>query len=69
MRFEIRADFSGGTVAAETVTDENKTHDITDSNYIDSELNERFVGKFEDAHLPEVPEQDEDSEEYIPHID
>lgn len=98
MRFEIRADFSGGTVTAETVTDENKTHDITDSNYIDfdnqrvyvycsyqpagdseesnyylnyidSELNERFVGKFEESHLPEVPEQDEESDEYIPHID
>ena len=38
-------------------------------NYIDSELTERFVGKFEDAHLPEEPEQDEDSEEHIPHID
>lgn len=38
-------------------------------NYIDSDLTERFVGEFEDNHLPEKPEQDEDSDKDIPHID
>lgn len=38
-------------------------------NYIQPDKTERFVGKFEDSHLPTAPEQDEDSEEHIPHID
>ena len=96
MRFAIRGEVADGEIATEKVTDESKTHIITNSNYIDfdsyrvyvycdytsangstntylnyvqNDLTERFVGKFEDSHLPEVPEQDEDSEEHIPHID
>lgn len=38
-------------------------------NYVQPDLTERFVGLFESDHLPEKPEQEEDSEEYIPHID
>jgi len=95
-RFNIRGEVTNGEVATEQVTNDSKTHIITNSNYLDfdnyrvfvyvdytaangsinSYLNyiqpdktERFVGKFEDSHLPAAPEQDEDSEEHIPHID
>ena len=95
-RFKLRGEAVDGNVETKEVTNSDKTHTITNENYIDfdssriyvyadyesaddsintylnyinQKLEERFVGKFEDSHLPEKPEQDEESEEYIPHID
>jgi len=92
-RFNIR---NAELDSIETVTDEEKTHTITNSNFIDfdnqrvyvycdytsangstnkylnyieDDLTQRFVGEFEEEDLPTKPEQDEESEEYIPHID
>lgn len=100
-KFDVRGEITNGEIAFELVTDENKTHTITNDhfidfdgqrvyvyadyssqggetnkylNYIDSDLTEKFVGKFEKSHLPEQPKQNENYGEdpdvkYIPWID
>ena len=104
-RFAVRGEVVDNEIESEVVTAENKTHIITNGNYIDfdnqrvyvyaeytsadstknmylnyisssneGEVEQRFVGKFNDSHIPALPEQPEpehedETVEKIPHID